>query len=76
MKKFVASMAVVAFLAVMAAPSFGATGYDKDPKAAKTETKKGDAKASTGKTGSCSSNSSCCKSHSATTESKSQPSKK
>lgn len=45
MKKIVASVALVAFMFAISAPSFAASNYDKDPKAAKTETKKDDKKA-------------------------------
>jgi|APHig6443717497_1056834.scaffolds.fasta_scaffold694175_1 hypothetical protein len=42
MKKFIALVAVAAFLFAVAAPSYAA--YDKDPKAPKTETKKTETK--------------------------------
>jgi hypothetical protein len=42
MKKLIASIAIVAFVFAIAAPSYAIV--DKDPKAAKTETKKADTK--------------------------------
>jgi hypothetical protein len=62
MKKIFASAALVAFMFAISAPSFAAVNYDKDPKAAKTETKKDDKKE-------CSKDGkACCKDKAASTE--------
>jgi hypothetical protein len=70
MKKIFASAALVAFMFAISAPSFAASNYDKDPKAAKTETKK-DEKKSCSKDGKA-----CCKDKSASTEKKDNAPKK
>lgn len=70
MKKIIASAALVAFMFAISAPSFAAANYDKDPKAAKTETKKADKKECT-KDGKA-----CCKDKSACTEKKADATKK
>jgi hypothetical protein len=70
MKKIIASTALVAFMFAISAPSFAAVNNDKDPKAAKTETKKDDKKACA-KDGKA-----CCKDKSSCTEKKADATKK
>ena len=69
MKKIIASAALVAFIFAVSAPTFASANYDKDPKAAKTETKKDDKK-------SCSKDGKCCKDKSASSEKKADATKK
>ena len=76
MKKIITLFAMIAFLGVVAAPSFATANYDKDPKAAKTETKKEDTKNTTGKNAKCCSNGASCKDKSACTGKKYEPAKK
>jgi uncharacterized protein YxeA len=70
MKKIIASVALVAFMFAISAPTFAAVNYDKDPKAAKTETKKDEKKAC------CKDGKACCKDKSTSTEKKADATKK
>jgi len=70
MKKIFATAALVTFMFAISAPSFAAVNNDKDPKAAKTETKKDDKKACA-KDGKA-----CCKDKSSCTEKKADATKK
>jgi hypothetical protein len=71
MKKIFASVALVAFMFAISSPSFAAVNNDKDPKAAKTETKKADTKKDCAKDGKA-----CCKDKSACTDKKADATKK
>ena len=70
MKKIIASVALVAFMFAISAPSFASANYDKDPKAAKSETKKDDKKAC------CKDGKACCKDKAASTDKKADAPKK
>ena len=75
MKKIFASVALVAFMFAVSAPSFAAVNTDKDPKAAKTETKKADAKKDDKKE--CAKDGkACCKDKAACTDKKADATKK